>query len=125
MALIWVGLGGALGACVRYLVGKWAVERFGASFPVGTLIVNLTGCCLIGAVMALLAARGVAHPAPRLFLVVGILGGYTTFSSFAYESVVLLEQGRVWRASGYVLASNAGGLIACAVGMAVVRALTR
>jgi CrcB protein len=74
--------------------------------------------------MALLSARG-GDQAPRLFLVVGVLGGYTTFSSFAYESIALFEQGRLWRAGSYVLVSNAGGLVACALGLALGRALTR
>jgi CrcB protein len=124
IAVLWVALGGACGASARYLVGKWTVERFGATFPIGTLIANLSGCFLIGLAMALLSARG-GGQTPRLLLVVGVLGGYTTFSSFAYESIALLEQGRFWRAGSYVLASNAGGLVACALGLALGRALTR
>ena len=125
MELVWVGVGGFLGANARYLVGRLAVERVGAAFPYGTLFVNLTGCLLIGIVMAFLVERGVTNPIWRLLLVVGVLGGYTTFSSFAYESVLLLEQGRIWRAAVYVLASNAGGVAACAVGMAAIRAVVR
>ena len=123
MEVVWVGLGGAIGANARYLVGQLALEGLGGSFPYGTLIANLTGCCLIGVVMALLGEWGVASATWRLLLVVGVLGGYTTFSSFAYEAVTLLEQGHLLRASAYVLASNVAGLLACAAGMQAVRAV--
>jgi CrcB protein len=125
MEIVWVGLGGFVGANARYLIGRLALAGLGGAFPYGTLIANLTGCCLIGAVMALLAERGISNPTWRLLLVVGVLGGYTTFSSFAYETVTLLEQGRAWRATAYVLVSNAGGILACAAGLAAVRAVLR
>ena len=125
MEAVWIGIGGALGANARYLVGRFAVERFGAGFPYGTLVINLTGCLLIGVVMAVLSERGVTSQTWRLLLVVGLLGGYTTFSSFAYESVALLEQGRVVRLAVYLLLSNAGGLAACALGLFGTRALVR
>ena len=125
MEFVWVGVGGFLGANARYLVGRLAVERVGAAFPYGTLFANVSGCLLIGIVMAFLVERGVTNPTWRLLLVVGVLGGYTTFSSFAYESVLLLEQGRVLRAAVYILVSNGGGVAACAVGMAAVRAVVR
>ena len=125
MEAVWIGIGGALGANARYLVGRLALERFGAGFPYGTLAANLTGCLLIGVVLALLTERGVSNQPWRLLLVVGVLGGYTTFSSFAYESVTLLEQGKIARLAAYVLLSNAGGLAACALGLFGTRALVR
>jgi CrcB protein len=125
MEAVWIGIGGALGANARYLVGRLTLERWGGDFPYGTLAVNLTGCLLIGVVMAVLTERGVTSHAWRLFLVVGVLGGYTTFSAFAYESVTLLESERVARAVLYVLASNLGGLTACALGLIGTRALVR
>ena len=125
MDAVWIGIGGALGANARYLVGRLAVERFGGGFPYGTLVVNLTGCLLIGVAMAVLSERGITNQTWRLLLVVGILGGYTTFSSFAYESVTLLEQGRIARLATYLLLSNAGGLAACAAGLFSTRAVMR
>ena len=125
MEAVWIGIGGALGANARYLVGRLAVERFGGGFPYGTLAANLTGCLLIGVAMAVLSERGITNQTWRLLLVVGVLGGYTTFSSFAYESVTLLEQGRIARLAAYLLLSNAGGLAACAVGLFGTRALMR
>jgi CrcB protein len=125
MEVVWIGLGGAVGANARYLVGRWALERLGGGFPFGTLAANLIGCFLIGVVMATLMERAVEDQTWRLLLVVGVLGGYTTFSSFAFEAVTLLEQGRFARAAAYVLASNAGGLAACAIGLLATRAAIR
>ena len=125
MEFVWIGLGGVVGANARYLVGRLALAALGGSFPYGTLLANLTGCGLIGVVMAVLAERGASNPTWRLLLVVGLLGGYTTFSSFAYETVTLLEEGRFLRATAYVVASNGGGLLACAAGIWLVRVLAR
>src|SRR5947209_14071319 len=81
-----VMLGGAAGTLARYVAGTAIMTRFGGRFPLGTLIVNSTGCFLIGAIMTLLTRGATPHPNWRLLLVVGFLGGYTTFSSFAYET---------------------------------------
>ena len=79
MDYLWVGLGGFLGANARYALGTWIVQRIGLSFPWHTLLINVTGSLAIGAILVLLTERLVADPAWRLFLVVGLLGGYTTF----------------------------------------------
>jgi CrcB protein len=89
----WICLAGALGTGTRYLVGLWAGQRFGASFPYGTLIVNVTGCFLIAAVMQ--TAMNVANfpPTLRVALTTGFLGGLTTYSSFGYETTRLAQDG--------------------------------
>ena len=87
-----VATGGAIGAAARYLAGLWIVARLGAGFPWGTFFVNITGSFLIGLVLVLVE-RGALPPGARLFLAVGVLGGYTTFSSFSYETLQLLAGG--------------------------------
>ena len=77
--------GAGLGGLARYVAGTWIMAKYGGRFPLGTLIINVTGSFLIGVLMTLLTERFQPHPNWRLFLVVGILGGYTTFSSFEYE----------------------------------------
>ncbi|HHY55591.1 MAG TPA: fluoride efflux transporter CrcB [Chloroflexi bacterium] len=96
---LYVSLGAIVGANARYLMGLWAAERFGVAFPYGTMIVNITGCFLIG-VFNGLGEMGLAiSPNVRLLFTVGFLGAYTTFSSFGFESVALM------RVSGFLAAS--------------------
>ena len=90
--LLVVAIGGAIGACTRYLVSIWAAERFGAEFPMGTLIVNIAGCFIIGIFMTLTTERLIVSPYWRLVFAVGFLGGLTTFSSFGFETLRLVEE---------------------------------
>jgi fluoride exporter len=85
-------LGAAVGGLVRYTVGSAIMARYGGPFPLGTVIINITGSFLIGLLMTLLTQRQ-AHPNWRLFLVVGVLGGYTTFSSFEWETLQEMKRG--------------------------------
>jgi len=80
--------GGAVGSLARYVAGTAIMSRYGGRFPLATLVVNATGCFLIGVIMTALTREAAPHPNWRLLLVVGFLGGYTTFSSFAYETFV-------------------------------------
>jgi CrcB protein len=97
--LLWVCLAGAIGCGVRYLVGAWAGQRFGTTFPYGTMIVNVTGCFLIAVVMHV-ALRVATFPAElRFALATGFLGGLTTYSSFNYETTRLMEDGSYRAAS--------------------------
>jgi len=91
-----VMLGAALGGVARYIIGGAVMQRFTGRFPLGTLVVNVTGCFLIGILLPLLTERGEPRPNLRLFLVVGVLGGYTTFSSFAWESFQAVDEGSRW-----------------------------
>jgi CrcB protein len=101
-----VGVGGFAGAVLRYLVSGW-IQRLplGNTFPVGTVMVNLTGCFAIGVLVELAAARSVPSVEVRLFLIVGVLGGYTTFSGFANESLDLFRAGHAGLSAANVVLS--------------------
>ena len=121
---LWVCAGGGLGALARYALGIWIVQRAGTTFPLHTLLINVSGSLIIGALLVLLTERFEVDPAWRLFLVVGFLGGYTTFSSYSFEAVTLLTAGEWGPAAWYVLGNNGLGLVACFAGMIVARLLT-
>jgi CrcB protein len=89
-------LGGGVGAWTRFVAGAAIMKRFGGSFPLGTLVINVTGSFVVGLLMTLLTERWNVHPYWRLVLVVGFLGGYTTFSSFEYESYRAIQDGGLW-----------------------------
>jgi len=93
MNLLLVFVGGGLGAVVRYLLQGFVYRFAGTDFPYGTIIVNILGCFTIGLLMSSMEERFLATPALRLFLTIGILGGFTTFSSFSYETMALLREG--------------------------------
>ena len=94
MKLLWVGLGGFAGAVLRYLVGGWAqAASSSVSFPYGTLAVNVVGCFAIGGLSYLADVRGMLSPDARLFVIVGLLGGFTTFSAFGNETMNLVRDG--------------------------------
>ena len=89
-------LGGATGSLARYVLGTAIMTRLGPRFPMGTFVINITGSFLIGLLMTLFAERLAPHPNWRLLLVVGFLGGYTTFSSFEWETLSLVKDGARW-----------------------------
>src|ERR1019366_8554744 len=93
---IMVMLGAATGGLARYVIGSAITERFGGNFPLGTFLVNLSGSFMIGVIMTLITERWVVHPYWRLLLVVGVLGGYTTFSSLEYETLQAVRRGLPW-----------------------------
>jgi CrcB protein len=115
-------LGGVLGALARWGVAE-ALPSPTGGWPWATLLVNVTGCALIGVLLAVLLARFPAHPWLRPFLVTGVLGGYTTFSTFAVDVVRLVDGGAVGTAVGYLAASVLGGLLAVVAGLTVGRCL--
>src|SRR4030081_2144951 len=100
-----VAAGGGLGSVFRYLVGVWFLQRAGAGFPWGTLAVNLSGAFAIGIVVQLVQTRTGWPPYARLFWATGILGGYTTFSAFAYETYLLGRDGLAVQSLAYALGS--------------------
>ncbi|MCL7958868.1 MAG: fluoride efflux transporter CrcB [marine benthic group bacterium] len=124
MTLAYVALGGALGALARYGISGWVYDRMGENFPWGTLIVNLVGCLALGMVIRWLQVSAVS-PEVRPFLTIGVLGAFTTFSTFSYETVALLQEGQWLRAGLYMGGSVALGLIAMVAGMALVTAFAR
>jgi CrcB protein len=114
-----VGLGGLLGANARHLVSIWAVRRFGATFPVGTFLINASGSLAIG-VLATLLPSSFGDPAgARLFMITGFLGGYTTFSTFAYESIILIREGETRAALFNALGSALIGIAGCVLGIVI------
>ena len=120
MAYLLAALGGALGALARWGVAT-ALPHSAGGWPWATLLVNLTGCLVFGALIAVLTTRSPEPPWARPFLAVGVLGGYTTYSAFAVEVVGLVEAGAPVLAAGYVLVSLLGGVLAVAAGALAVR----
>jgi CrcB protein len=118
-----VAAGGALGSVARYLVGIGSAKLFGTSFPWGTLIINMTGSFLIGAFVELFAVKWDLSQAARIFLTVGICGGYTTFSTFSLDAYYLIERGQTWASSAYMVASVALSVGALIMALRLVRAL--
>lgn len=120
MNLLLVMSGGAVGAGARYLTGRAAFAAFGPGWPWGTLIANVAGGLLMGFLAGVLA-RTVAGEAWRLLLGVGVLGGFTTFSSFSLETVTMAQRGEWAGAAAYVAVSVAGSLLALVAGLSLVR----
>lgn len=121
--LLLVAAGGAIGSVLRYLVALAGTRWFGPNWPYGTFFVNVTGSFAMGMVVELIARRFGASPELRLFIATGILGGYTTFSSFSLDTAVLWERGDLAMAMGYVLLSVGLGIAALFAGLAVARQL--
>jgi CrcB protein len=120
--LLAVAAGGALGSVARYLVGVGSGKLFGVEFPWGTLIINIAGSFLIGVFVELFALKWDLPQSARVFLTVGICGGFTTFSTFSLDSYVLLEHGDLWPAAGYVVASVVLSIGALVSGLHLIRA---
>jgi CrcB protein len=118
MQYLVIGLGGALGSMLRFGLGSLidtAVQKAGQIFPWGTIVVNITGCFVIGFVFTVSTAEGrlFLSPLTRSFITIGILGGYTTFSSFSLQTLTLAQDGQWWGAAGNVLLS----VVLCLVGV--------
>lgn len=113
--------GAAAGGLARYAISVAVTQRFPGRFPVGTLVVNITGCFLIGVLMSLFMDRGSPHPNLRLLLVTGVLGGYTTFSAFAWESFEAMEEGNVWIGLANLVGSVVLGYLAVWCGVWLIR----
>jgi CrcB protein len=118
---IFISIGAALGANARYWMANWFAERWGGGYPWGTLFINVTGSLLIGLLVTLLGQRLLADPAYRLLLITGFLGAYTTFSTFSYETVALLQAGSYIAALGNAINSVALGLTATVGGIWLAR----
>jgi len=116
-----VGLGGMVGSIARYVVATVLAHRLSVGFPYGTFTVNIVGCFLIGLILGILTRAGALASDLRLLLVVGFCGGFTTFSSFTYEIIELVEANRVMLALLYVLFSMLLGLLAAVAGLAMTR----
>lgn len=123
MSLMWVFVGAGIGGALRYALGGWIAQRWGASFPWHTMAINVSGAFLLGVLMAIGTDRGLVSPEMRLLLGVGILGGFTTFSTLSYESVALIEQGLVVQGMANMFGSAVLGIAAAVAGLYMGRAI--
>lgn len=121
--LIVVAIGGAVGSVARYLIGNFVSKNYHGSFPIGTFFINIVGCFLMGFFMSSLIQKEMADTTWRLFLCVGLLGGFTTYSSFGYEAITMLTQGKTLMAGMYAGCSVVVGLFAAITGMIVAKML--
>jgi CrcB protein len=122
-ALLLVMLGGAAGAGFRYEVGRLTLLHFGPGFPWGTLAVNLIGGLAMGLLAGALTGAGMTSRPVWLLLGVGVLGGFTTFSSFSFDLFAMLERGQPWVAIGYAFLSVLGALLLFVAGWGIARAV--
>jgi CrcB protein len=122
--MLWyIALGSAIGGVSRYLVGGFMQRLAAGTFPVGTLLINVTGSFLLGLILRYGVETSTLTPEIRAFLTIGVCGGYTTFSTFSYETVALAEDGQFARAALYVALSVGLSLIATFLGFAAAREL--
>lgn len=120
--MIWyIALGGAAGSVSRFVLGALVQRWSGAPFPIGTLVVNVTGCFLFGFLMRYALATSTLTPELRALLTTGFCAGYTTFSTFSYESVALLDSGQYGRAGLYIVLSVVLSLLGTVAGFAAAR----
>lgn len=118
-ALLWVGLGGFLGAIARYLLSGWVAARWGTIFPWGTFVINVSGSFILGFFLAFAQDRPWLHPQTRLLFAVGFVGAYTTFSTYTYESIRLMMDGQFALAAFNIVGSVVVGLVAVFAGVAL------
>lgn len=123
MTYLAISIGAVLGANLRYLVGGWVADRLGAAFPFGTLVVNVSGSFLLGAALALVTQRSLGPWWIRPGFAIGFVGAYTTFSTFSYETLGLIEAGSLAAAGANIVASVVGSLVGVYLGSVIVRAL--
>src|SRR5579864_2966939 len=116
MTYLLIVVGGGTGSLARYLIGTAIMSRLGSRFPLGTLVINVTGSFLIGLIMTLLTEQLQANPNWRPLLVIGFLGGYTTFSSFEWETFSAVRDGGFWIGLANVVGSVTLGYMAVWVG---------
>jgi CrcB protein len=118
-----IAAGGALGSMLRFFVGTWVAQRFGGRFPMGTLVVNITACFVIGFALEYLGRHAALSPAWRFAIPIGFVGGFSTYSTFEWEIWSTLTGGAFPVAVLYVILSLAVGLVAVGAGVAAARAL--
>lgn len=117
--LVSIGAGGLLGACARHLFGVWFVSRLGLSNPVSTMIINITGSFLLALFLGWSLRQGLLSPQVRLFVSVGFCGAFTTFSTYAYESLALAREGQWLAMTGNILGNNLLCLAGVCLGLAL------
>lgn len=120
---LWVSLGGIFGACARYFLSRFTAKMLGTGFPWGTLFINISGSFILGLFLVYTTEKAFVDPRWRLLIAIGFCGAYTTFSSYAFESMVYFEQGHWSLFAGNVLANNILCLAGVLAGAAIARAL--
>jgi CrcB protein len=118
-----VVIGAGIGGGLRYVLGGWMAERWGGAFPWHTLVINVSGAFLLGVLMAVTVERNLLPGSMRLLLGVGVLGGFTTFSTLSYESIALVEQGLIMHGVANMFGSAVLGLGAAVLGLLAGRAI--
>lgn len=119
--LVLIGLAGFAGTVLRYWLSELSAKRFGEAFPTGTLVVNLIGCFLAGLLFYLMFDRYPGGPTTRAVVLIGLIGGFTTFSAFGLQTFTLLRDGQMGLALLNIAVSNVGGLLMVWVGYSVAR----
>ncbi|HXM92667.1 MAG TPA: fluoride efflux transporter CrcB [Candidatus Dormibacteraeota bacterium] len=121
MAYLWIALGAVVGASARYFLSGYITKAFSSSFPYGTLTINITGSLSLGFFLVWTSERVLIDPRWRLLIAIGFCGSYTTFSSYAFETFALFEQGQWFLAGANVIASNLVCLVSVLAGAALAR----
>lgn len=121
--ILWISLGAVLGANLRYFVAQYVAKLVPANFPLGTLIINLSASLLLGFFLIWTSERVLADPRWRLFVAVGFCGAYSTYSSYAFETLALFEAGQFSLAALNIAVTNVACLVAVVLGAALARAL--
>jgi fluoride exporter len=121
VSYLWIALGAVAGASARYFLSRYVARVFSSTFPYGTLLINLTGSLLLGFFLILTSERLLVEPRWRLLVAVGFCGSYTTFSSYAFETIAYMEQGQWLLMSLNIIGSNALCLAAVVLGAAIAR----
>ena len=122
--IVAVAIGGAIGSVARYLTGIASGKLFGFGFPWGTLVINIAGSFLIGVFVESFALRSNLPQVARVFLTVGICGGFTTFSTFSLDCYLLIDRGELWPAAAYMAGSVMLGILGLFAGLQLVRAIS-
>ena len=124
LTILLVSLGAAVGANLRYWLSQWAAQQWGVAFPYGTLLINVLGSFAIGVVLTMATTNAAINANWRLLIVTGLLGGFTTFSTFSYETYQLLVDGSLLLAALNILGSVGIGLLGVVLGAGLARTLT-
>ena len=122
-AVLWISLGAIAGANARYFISRWAAKVFNPAFPYGTLFINISGSMLLGFFLIWTSERVLADPRWRLMIAIGFCGAYTTFSSYAFETMYYFEQGHWLLFAANIVANNVLCLAAVLAGAALARAV--